>query len=704
MSQPGLKVYMAPTATLFDVLAEEELDWIDVSPWVRLVDGLTFRRGRTGGASASLAAGVLSAVMDNRTGDWTRGGDGFRSIVEDACGGSAEALARFPLIDDGDPPIMGVPVRVCAVLGYRSYGHASALYPRYSDRAAAEPLYSDAQDGYPSETPIWTGAVSAVGTEWANGMRGVAKLQATDAVSWCQRQTLLSLPAQSALGADARWLFTLAGPGGDVPMLPSAQEATGWPDTAGYAGSAQPMAPVGLRSCGIPVDDNTFTPAGATGPGGDSDAPVWSGGGTVDGWCLDTTTHPTLGMPSLGPAAMPGTTVHAMIRPSETGLGRARTVVVVEGPHLHRATIGLDSDGKPRLIVQDQTYGVTTLTSPTPVTSGEWHHVAAVLEENLTTYETDLELWVDGGEVATGSHPTSVYALGTRRVVIGADANLRNTWDGSICDVAAHASALSPTLLVRLAASRDGAAHDDPGRRTARLLWSVGLPQAERDYGVSTMLAQPLHGQTLAAAFDVCAAAEQSMWLVDGEGHPRLLPRSWLWEANPAATVQATSLDGGLRFDLDDEGRVTVATVTRPGLADVTVRAAQWRTLGSYERSEAVLVDSVPQAEAVAQSWIAGHALPQQRSTEIAVDLVACAATVDLDALATIGPGSILAVTGLPDEAPQGLSRMVVDGIADTITADGWLRTFTVHPAPAQNLATFRLDTSLLDGTDLIAL
>ena len=78
------------------------------------------------------------------------------------------------------------------------------------------------------------------------------------------------------------------------------------------------------------------------------------------------------------------------------------------------------------------------------------------------------------------------------------------------------------------------------------------------------MLPQDTAGQSVAAAFDVCAAAEQSMWLVDGAGLPHLLPRSWLWEANPATTIPATSLDAGLAWDLDSERRVTVATVTRP--------------------------------------------------------------------------------------------------------------------------------------------
>ena len=47
--------------------------------------------------------------------------------------------------------------------------------------------------------------------------------------------------------------------------MPPAQEATGWADEGGSS-DPQPMAPVGLRSCGIPVDANLFSPAAITGP------------------------------------------------------------------------------------------------------------------------------------------------------------------------------------------------------------------------------------------------------------------------------------------------------------------------------------------------------------------------------------------------------------------------------------------------------
>ena len=77
------------------------------------------------------------------------------------------------------------------------------------------------------------------------------------------------------------------------------------------------------------------------------------------------------------------------------------------------------------------------------------------------------------------------------------------------------------------------------------------------------MLPQDTAGQSVAAAFDVRAPLS-SPWAGGRRGLPHLLPRSWLWEANPATTIPATSLDAGLAWDLDSERRVTVATVTRP--------------------------------------------------------------------------------------------------------------------------------------------
>ena len=194
-------------------------------------------------------------------------------------GDEAAADALFPLLSDGDPaadrragPRRRRPHRTLL----RPHG---ALYPRYSDWSADEAAYSDAATATRLDADLDRRRVLG-GDRGGQRYAAVAKVQATDSVAWLQRTGLLGLPAQECLGADCRWLFTLAGTGGDVPMLPSAQEATGWADEGGST-DPQPMAPVGLRSCGIPAGRQPVLPAAITGPGGLGDAPVWSGGGTV---------------------------------------------------------------------------------------------------------------------------------------------------------------------------------------------------------------------------------------------------------------------------------------------------------------------------------------------------------------------------------------------------------------------------------------
>ena len=84
------------------------------------------------------------------------------------------------------------------------------------------------------------------------------------------------------------------------------------------------------------------------------------------------------------------------------------------------------------------------------------------------------------------------------------------------------------------------------------------------------------------------------------------------------------------------------------------------------------------------------------------MDLVACEKTVDLDAWPPRRAAKV-AVSGLPAGVPAGLTRVVVEGIADQVSTSGWLRTMTVTPARRRTSRNVPLDTSTLGGSDLIA-
>ena len=86
------------------------------------------------------------------------------------------------------------------------------------------------------------------------------------------------------------------GTGGDVPMLPSAQEATGWADE-GARPDPQPMAPVGCDRAAS-LWTTTCSPRPPSPAGRTRGRAGLVGGGTVDGWCLDTTPHQALSFPA----------------------------------------------------------------------------------------------------------------------------------------------------------------------------------------------------------------------------------------------------------------------------------------------------------------------------------------------------------------------------------------------------------------------
>ena len=67
-------------------------------------------------------------------------------------------------------------------------------------------------------------------------------------------------------------------------------------------------------------------------------------------------------------------------------------------------------------------------------------------------------------------------------------------------------------------------------------------------------------------------------------------------------------------------------------------------------------------------------------------------------------PGSIVAVSGLPAESPAGLTRVVVEGIADQVSTSGWLRTMTATPPRRRTSQRSASTRPPLDGSDLIAL
>ena len=169
--------------------------------------------------------------------------------------------------------------------------------------------------------------------------------------------------------------------------------------------------------------------------------------------------------------------------------------------------------------------------------------------------------------------------FGSRKVIVGSDGTRKYPWEGRIAAVAGHSTVLTPTLIARIAAARDGAAGDDAGHRASRLVWSCGAPWDTYDAGLSTMSAQPVDGRrwpTRCKPAPTRNARSGGSTVRDGR---RCAPVVAVG-SQPAATVPATSLDAGLRWEADDDGRITVARVKGPDGDETIRRHRDWSTLG----------------------------------------------------------------------------------------------------------------------------
>ena len=194
--QIGVCVEVAPLGSVADVLREEPLDWVNISGWVRLDQGITVSRG-VGSDGHTPDTGTLSVTLDNDTGGWTPGRD-FTTLLESVVGESEWAATFEGNIRD-ETSIKGLPVRVRHLGNVPTYAETQALYVDYAAWMAAEETYADTIN----PEVLWTGVISTVRQVWAGGFAPQVKVAAADPVAVLERQPMRSLPVTAVTHAAA---------------------------------------------------------------------------------------------------------------------------------------------------------------------------------------------------------------------------------------------------------------------------------------------------------------------------------------------------------------------------------------------------------------------------------------------------------------------------------------------------------------------
>ena len=642
------------------------LTWTDVTPWLRVAEGITFGHGRTS-ESDMVTAGTATFPLNTRN-------------------------AAGVVFDGGNPRKLRTPIRV------RWYG-----VPFTYD---SDVTYDNAAYTYDDDTPsapvtLWLGTVTDWGGGWSNGVRPFTRVTAVDLVNRFNIQTLRQLPLQTLLGQATThataWVYPLddeAQPARDALANATTSSSGLATQSVGSGGSAtfgQGYAPGALNT-------EAEAPAVAFTPDAVNPATNYQRlAGTV-------TPVPTTAGGDFG--------VSLYVLPASVAAAATALILTDIQSAQSSLRVGIDATGKPTATLT--TYSTTggawtatpvtvTVTAAAALSTADWQHLAVTVDHSSTLPGATVTLYVNGVNVAS-SYNSAVVVPPLTRLQLG------DAWNGSIANVAAHNSLTFLTTLSdsgalgSVAGGRTGYDNEATHRRFERLMWAAGWQGVSvQANGYTTMSQMPVRGDSLAAAAQKIADTEAAPWYIDGQGRPTFNGRGSRYNVSPAFTIPATIINPGTQFTLSDVGMVNKMTATRPGGTQaIRVNQPSIDAYDEYGDERTLYVRTDADLEDVAQATVNLKGDPGIRSDTIEVDLhVSAASITNVAAAVTATVGTKMRITGVPTvHGTPSTIDYFVEGVQDNVTATGWQRTFNVSPVGLSEV--WQLDDttrSVLDTT-----
>lgn len=361
--------------------------------------------------------------------------------------------------------------------------------------------------------------------------------------------------------------------------------------------------------------------------------------------------------------------------PSTTSIATA--AVVCAFSTVTAATAALVANATPTLLGIDSTGHLTggvgeglglDLVSAATVTDGATH-VAELRLDGATAH-----LLLDGVVVDTVASALTSMVVAPR---VGVD------FTGAIAHVALFTTDPGAT---RAAAHADamltGFAGESGTARITRLAGYAGIPIGTLDTSLTNVAFKECTGTTAWSAIADATDAEGGLTLVNGTGDTVFINRD---AAPEKATPDLTLAAELVAFDAaptDDDAEILnylETTAEGTGVTQVVTDATSEATHGRYSDSKTYLVTT--DAEALDRgNWLVGNrAEPDTRFGTLTVHLYKMTATQQQAAIAALGPGAWLRVTGMPAQTPGGTTvDVVVQGFTEEQSGSSWSLTCNV--------------------------
>lgn len=496
----------------------------------------------------------------------------------------------------------------------------------------------------------FTGYVTRWPVGWPGGQRSsVATITASDRLAKLTRRRLRSVVEQTVLEVPPAEYFVL---GED-------ETATSVGDTSG---NGEPALGVTQRGAG-----GTLELGAGTGPPTDGHtAPVFARASATDGKYLS------------GPGSLAWFTNFSLRLIVNTSLVAAQTFLRVADPAYSPRWLEVGCTAAGHLTVANPFF---TLTHAVSIATGATVDIVVTGQQVLADSSTDVKVYRNGALVASGNfYPVIVDA---EAICIGGGP-ASPLASATISHIAIWESVLTAAQVARLNTSRlDGFTADSSDARVARIAGWAGIAAVDMTLEAGNLV-DTAHfdtdGLSPVEAMQRVAATEQGLVFIDGAGELVFHARTHRY--GPATDVTLTAPDLGVdsEFVLDTQGLVNLVTAQRPGGATQTVRnAASIARYDEYPEDLTLLV--LTDAEALqAAAWRATvHAEPSARLGSLPVDLLT-QSTALATATQALSLSDVIALSGLPVQAPLSAARLFVEGWTEQIGYDDWSMVFNTSP------------------------
>jgi hypothetical protein len=648
------------------------ITWTDITSSVILREGINFSTGKSF-ADRVARPGTLNLVLDNSAqtgtaGRWTVGGPNVTSGFN-----------------------LRIPIRV----GYYNGSTIDAL---------------------------WTGYIDLLSSRWDGGVRPVVSVTASDRLSRLSRNNLGNRYVDEILADSPAGFWPLDDQGGDIAFNRGSY-AFGAMRKARYSNFADGDGSIllGVDAATKMGADSPKVAYSATSPFGNGQYMRVSVG---DQW---------------EPSGHFSETFELMVNPTKIDLNGLFSVGGTRDQHV--ASVGAYiSNGQLVItaIVFPGAYSASAqqfsaTSSQSVFRANEWHHVAVTQVTTVGPTQTVFKGWVNGVEVCSVTFTLVGYASPTQYMasnavmvaggyaepqVVGTNAYefmLQLTYNGYLANFAYHTSVLSSARITEHANLVNGFTGETSAARFNRVCGYAGLPAASyatSGSSQSTMSAQPMVdngiGRNLLDMINEIADSESGDIVTTQSGLLRFYARSARYNPTTAwsVTARAINADGG--FDIDHTEIINTARLTN---GDGTVaNSSDATSMGLYDTQSIdanCYVSTSGQLEAIAYGLSHRASSPKPRLRNVSVDFVTWP-TDSATSPNTVLNSSILdvfQVTNLPSAtAPTSTLRLFIEGYSDRITESSWQRTFTASQVSAAFDPVWKLGTSVLDSSTVLAM